>query len=196
MASVKIASLAIRTLAKPISAKLKSQAQEHPRFRAVCIDIAQFMHRTEFKMRTNLLGEPVTKIRPLNDAKAISQGANFLSESFLFSVALALIVGENVRGRVKTARRKDEVDDKLDAIHEEMRTLKEAIEKQQARLAEALDEEKARVLDFGQVLETIVDSGVRGEWLERIIAGDGPTRSALERLRNETKPMTKSENES
>lgn len=42
-------------------------------------------------MRRRLLGEDhPLHIRPLNDAKAIDSGANFLSESFLFGFATIL----------------------------------------------------------------------------------------------------------
>ncbi|CAD6970291.1 unnamed protein product, partial [Tilletia controversa] len=41
MASAKVATLAIRTLAKPIATQIKSQAADHPTFRAFCIGLAQ-----------------------------------------------------------------------------------------------------------------------------------------------------------
>lgn len=41
MASVKIASLFLKTLAKPISQKLKAQAREHEGFREATISMAQ-----------------------------------------------------------------------------------------------------------------------------------------------------------
>ncbi|KAF3927434.1 hypothetical protein ABW21_db0206996 [Orbilia brochopaga] len=53
--AVKLTSLAIRTLAKPIANSIKQQAQEHPRFRALCIGIAQAVHRTDMRIRLNLL---------------------------------------------------------------------------------------------------------------------------------------------
>ncbi|KAF3939911.1 hypothetical protein ABW19_dt0201759 [Dactylella cylindrospora] len=53
--AVKLTSLAIRTLAKPIANSIKQQAKEHPRFRALCIGIAQAVHRTDMRIRLNLL---------------------------------------------------------------------------------------------------------------------------------------------
>lgn len=41
MASIKIASLFLKTLAKPLANKLKSQAKEHEGFRLTTIHIAQ-----------------------------------------------------------------------------------------------------------------------------------------------------------
>lgn len=80
----KLSTLAIRTLAKPISVALKSQAKQHATFRKFCINIAQTTHRFDINMRMNLLGEKgLQHVRPLNESKAIDSGANFISESFL-----------------------------------------------------------------------------------------------------------------
>ena len=44
----------------------------HERFRALCVDLAQYMYRTEVKLRQNILGEPAAKhIRPLSEAKYV-----------------------------------------------------------------------------------------------------------------------------
>ncbi|KAK6342648.1 hypothetical protein TWF718_008042 [Orbilia javanica] len=53
--AVKLTSLAVRTLAKPIANSIKQQAKEHPRFRTICIAIAQAVHRTDIRIRLNLL---------------------------------------------------------------------------------------------------------------------------------------------
>ena len=44
-------------------------ASRHERFRGVCIGLAQFMYRSEVKLRTGILGEPAKNIRPLSEAK-------------------------------------------------------------------------------------------------------------------------------
>ncbi|WFD31608.1 hypothetical protein MSPP1_002647 [Malassezia sp. CBS 17886] len=63
MASAKIASLVIRTAAKPIATHLKLRAETNDTFR-------HYLHRAEMRMRSNLLpGINEPKIRPLNDAK-------------------------------------------------------------------------------------------------------------------------------
>lgn len=155
MASAKIATLAIRTLAKPIATQIKQQAQHHHRFRAVCISLAQFMHRTEMIMRTNLLtpsrppsshgasskdgkdgkdgaedgshssGKP--RIRPLNEAKAVANGANALAEGFLFCLAAALILGESYRGSRSRAKQRDRTESGLEELRLITRTLADRI---------------------------------------------------------------------
>ncbi|EWC45266.1 hypothetical protein DRE_05993 [Drechslerella stenobrocha 248] len=53
--AIKLTSLAIRTLAKPIANSIKQQAHEHPRFRTICISLAQAVHRTDMRIRLGLL---------------------------------------------------------------------------------------------------------------------------------------------
>lgn len=45
--SLKIASLLLRTLSKPIATKIKQQAKEHEGFKGRTIHMAQFLHRAE-----------------------------------------------------------------------------------------------------------------------------------------------------
>lgn len=124
MATAKIATLAIRTLAKPIATQLKNQAAQHETFRNICIALAQRMHRTEMALRINLLPNGVPqKVRPLNDAKAIANGANAISEGFLFAVAAALILGETYRGSRKNANQRDRTEDSLNQLREEVEKL-------------------------------------------------------------------------
>ncbi|KAI7894015.1 uncharacterized protein EV154DRAFT_415952 [Mucor mucedo] len=65
-------------------------------------------------LKMKFLGYKTEKIRPLNDARAIESGANFLSEAFVFSVAASVILAENWRSRVTAKNRRNYVDDALE----------------------------------------------------------------------------------
>ncbi|KAL1603909.1 hypothetical protein SLS60_005501 [Paraconiothyrium brasiliense] len=56
--TLKIASLAVRTLAKPIANQIKRNAHEHERFRGYCVRFAQGLHRFDMRMRLGLLQDP------------------------------------------------------------------------------------------------------------------------------------------
>ncbi|KAJ1845609.1 hypothetical protein LPJ70_002433 [Coemansia sp. RSA 2708] len=116
MSSFKIASLVFRTLSKPVANALKQQAKSHDVFRSLCINVAQVAHRTEMNWKMRVLGYKKEKIRPLNDARAIDAGANFLGEAFIFSVAVSLIFAEQIRSRSQARRQRDAVDDRLDEL--------------------------------------------------------------------------------
>lgn len=61
--TLKLSSLVIRTLSKPIANQIKAQAREHPRFRGVCVSMAQIVHRFDVRLRLNLLRDTATSQR-------------------------------------------------------------------------------------------------------------------------------------
>ncbi|KAJ7572547.1 OPA3-domain-containing protein [Mycena floridula] len=165
MATVKLATLIIRTVAKPISAQIKNQAKEHERFRSICVDLAQFIYRTEMRMRTGILGEPAKHVRPLSEHRAIENGANALAEGFLFSVAAALIIGETWRSSRNQSKRRDNVDDQLEDLASQLRDLSSKVDSLDG-LGGRLEEEKRRNDELSRILERVVEIGLRGGWAE------------------------------
>jgi len=159
MATAKIGTLVIRTLAKPISSRIKNQAKEHERFRNVCVSLAQFMYRSEVRLRTNLLGESMKNIRPLSEAKAIENGANALAEGFLFGVAAILILGETYRSSRNQSKRRDVVDDRMEELTAQIADLKELGAKWES-WAETVEErwalEKQRNDELTRILERVL----------------------------------------
>ncbi|KAH6562362.1 hypothetical protein BASA50_006554 [Batrachochytrium salamandrivorans] len=55
-------------------------------------------------------------IRPLNDAKAVEVGANFMSESLLFLIAALTILGETWRTSRNTKNRSIALDESVDGL--------------------------------------------------------------------------------
>ncbi|KAH8692111.1 OPA3 domain protein [Talaromyces proteolyticus] len=53
--TLKLSSLVIRTLSKPIANQIKNQAREHERFRHVCVSMAQTLHRIDMRLRLGLI---------------------------------------------------------------------------------------------------------------------------------------------
>ncbi|KAI0747770.1 OPA3-domain-containing protein [Daedaleopsis nitida] len=166
MASAKIASLVIRTLAKPISNQIKVQVKQHDRFRSFCIGLAQRMYQTEVKMRTNLLGEPAKHVRPLSETKAIENGANALAEGFLFTVAAGLIIGETWRTSRNTTKRRDAVDDQLDELKASVDGLNRRLDTLAGQWEERMSEESSRHDEMSRILQRVVEIGLRGGWAE------------------------------
>ncbi|CAE6452105.1 unnamed protein product [Rhizoctonia solani] len=166
MASVKLATLVIRTLAKPISARIKHQAEQHDSFKQICITWAQWAHRTEVGLRINLLGESAKHIKPLSETRAIQNGANGLAEAFLFTVGASLILAEAWRSNRSQARRRDSVDDQLEDLQNEVRDLKSRIEAMSTGWEQKLEEESSRNNELSRILTRVVEIGLRGGWAE------------------------------
>jgi len=146
MASVKLATLVIRTIAKPISTELKNQAKQHDKFREFCVNLAQKLNRSEVKLRTNILGEPARHVRPLSETRAIENGANFIAEGFLFTVAAGLILGETWRTSRNQSKRRDDVDDQLDALGTKVVELSSRLDAATKQWQNELDEERAKYI--------------------------------------------------
>ncbi|KAL8460443.1 hypothetical protein ACS0TY_032110 [Phlomoides rotata] len=86
---VKLGSLLVRTIPKPIANRLKRAASYHPRFGALIVDLAQGYHRMTSKMQIHVLGRSNTlEIRPLNEKRAIQSATDLLGELFVFSVSI------------------------------------------------------------------------------------------------------------
>ncbi|KAJ4372504.1 hypothetical protein N0V83_004278 [Neocucurbitaria cava] len=56
--TLKVTSLFVRTLAKPMANVIKRNAHEHERFRRICVRFAQGLHRIDMRMRLGLLQDP------------------------------------------------------------------------------------------------------------------------------------------
>ncbi|KIJ96053.1 hypothetical protein K443DRAFT_682599 [Laccaria amethystina LaAM-08-1] len=166
MASAKLATLIIRTLAKPISAQIKEQARQHERFREMCVSLAQFMYRSEVNLRTNILGEPARHIRPLSESRAIENGSNALAEGFLFAVAASLIIGETWRSSRNQSKRRDAIDDQIDGLGTRLTELNSRVDALTQRWEEELSQERQRNDELSRILERIVEIGLRGGWVE------------------------------
>ncbi|KAF6229880.1 hypothetical protein HO133_004217 [Letharia lupina] len=52
---IKLGSLVVKTLSKPIANRIKAQAREHETFRRVCVSFAQGIHRWDMRFRLGLL---------------------------------------------------------------------------------------------------------------------------------------------
>ncbi|CAO3606911.1 unnamed protein product [Cunninghamella blakesleeana] len=128
MSAIKLGSLLLRTLAKPVANSIKVQAKQHPAFREFCIGVAQKSHKWEMTLKMKFLGYKKEVIRPLNDAKAIESGANFLSESFVFGVAASIIIAENWRSHNKDKNRRNYVDDALEKLEEQNNELSQKLD--------------------------------------------------------------------
>jgi len=126
--ALKFTSLLVRTLAKPISNQIKIQARSHPKFRRQCITVAQLIHRSEANLRFKLLNEKDAVTKPLNDARAIEAGANFVAETFVFSVAGSLILFESWRARRKDQQRRQGVSDDILDLRNRLERIEHSIE--------------------------------------------------------------------
>lgn len=71
--TLKVTSLFVRTLAKPVANAIKRNAHEHERFRRICVKFAQRLHRVDMRMRLGLLQDPAVIDRQIKKEVALAE---------------------------------------------------------------------------------------------------------------------------
>ncbi|OAY24875.1 OPA3-like protein isoform X1 [Manihot esculenta] len=106
---LKLGTLAVKTLSKPLASKLKQQAAFHPKFRQLIINFAQANHRLTTRMQRRIYSHSTdVEIRPLNEEKAVQAAVDLIGELFVFTVAGGVVIFE-VQRSAKSEARKEEV---------------------------------------------------------------------------------------
>ncbi|XP_021907780.1 OPA3-like protein [Carica papaya] len=127
---IKLGTLFLKTLSKPVASRLKQQASLHPRFRQFIVNIAQVNHRITTRMQRRLYGHSNdVEIRPLDEEKAVQAAGDLIGELFIFTVAGAAVIFEVQRSSRSEAR-------------------KEEIRKQELEVLRQKDEELAKELEL------------------------------------------------
>jgi hypothetical protein len=97
----------VKTLAKPLSKRIKHDFSRYNFTKQGLIRIGQTSHSISSRMQIWSAGYRVRTIKPLEEEKALKDGAEFVGEAFIFSVSGTLVVLEYNRS-ADSARRKEE----------------------------------------------------------------------------------------
>ena len=108
----KVAALAARQLAKPVSQILLKYTLTHPLAKERTIAVGQVLNRLNVRITRLAEGKSLKKqVLELSEDKALDAGAVFLGELFVFGVGTTVVTSELLRAQRKSAeldRRKDE----------------------------------------------------------------------------------------
>ncbi|PKA48735.1 hypothetical protein AXF42_Ash018677 [Apostasia shenzhenica] len=134
---VKLGTLALRTLSKPIASKLKQQAGVHPRFREFIINLAQNNHRFTTTIQRRIYGHSTdVAIRPLDEEKAVQAAGDLIGEVFVFSVAGAAIIFEVQRSSRSEAKKEERRRQELEQLRQNEEDLARELELLKQKLNE------------------------------------------------------------
>ncbi|CAL9114719.1 unnamed protein product [Musa acuminata var. zebrina] len=134
---VKLGSLVLRTLSKPIASRLKQQTGNYPKFREYIIGLAQANHRFTTTIQRRLYGQATdVKIRPLNEEKAVQAAADLIGELFVFLVAGAAIIFEVQRSARSEARKEESRRQELEAMKQKEQEVAKELELLKVKLDE------------------------------------------------------------
>ena len=102
---LKLGILFVKTVAKPVASALKKRAQDPGTLRDMCASIGQMQHRQSKTVSIWLSGHRRVKIKPLAEDKAVTSGADFVGESFIYSVGALGILYEVQHNRAASAQK-------------------------------------------------------------------------------------------
>ncbi|KAI8525576.1 hypothetical protein RHMOL_Rhmol13G0241200 [Rhododendron molle] len=105
---LKLGTLVLKTLSKPIAGRLKKEAGLHPKFRQLIVSMAQANHRLTTTMQRRIYGHATdVEIRPLNEEKAVQAAVDLIGELFVFSVAGVALIFEVQRSSRSEAKKEE-----------------------------------------------------------------------------------------
>ena len=113
---VKLGFLLVRTIAKPFAGRLKDFLKDHDSARRAFSGLGQMLHRVEVRVAGNEQylkvdkkgkgGILQAKVKPLEEGKAVANGADFFAESVIFLIAGICLTAEVISSNQKDERKK------------------------------------------------------------------------------------------
>jgi hypothetical protein len=107
-----LASLLVKTLAKPLSKRIKHEFSRYRATKQMLVGIGQTSHTITSRMQIWSAGYKVRSIKPLEEEQALKNGAEFVGEGFIFMVSGGLLVLEynrtqdSARSKLETQKEK------------------------------------------------------------------------------------------
>ena len=83
-----------KEISKPIATRIKHQAQEHQKFRGYTIRIGRLWEGITQRAEVWTRGGRVKELKPISESHALTVGADFMSQSFMLSTSLTLVLFE------------------------------------------------------------------------------------------------------
>lgn len=135
----KLATLMVKTLAKPVSKRIKRDFSKYKPTRRVLVGIGQTSHSLTSRMTIWSEGFTVRRIAPLADDKALSRGADFVGEGFILMVSMGTVTWEYFRSnekakkkeaahRAKAKAERDALQANFKALDERLRAVEEVVQ--------------------------------------------------------------------
>ena len=103
----KLAGLLVKSLAKPVSKRIKHEFSRYESTQNLLVWIGQTNHQITSRMTIWSAGYKVRSITPLDEEKAMKAGSEFVGESFIFVVTATIVVLEYNRSKIKEQEKLD-----------------------------------------------------------------------------------------
>ncbi|KAF3484860.1 hypothetical protein F2Q69_00053974 [Brassica cretica] len=144
---MKLGTLLVKTVSKPLASQLKHQAKVHPQFRQFIINFAQRNHRITTQMQRRIYGHATdVEIRPLDEEKAVQAAVDLIGELFIFAVGGGVVIFEVQRSSRSETRKEEARKQELEELRRKDEEMEKKMADLQSRLAEVEQLAQARGL--------------------------------------------------
>jgi hypothetical protein len=89
---LKLSTIAVKAIAKPLASRLKIEAAVRPRLREVCESIGNGVHYFYSRINVMATGHKFIGVKPLAPETALADGISTLSESLVLGFSAAVII--------------------------------------------------------------------------------------------------------
>ena len=110
---LKLSTLLVKAIAKPLASGIKNEAKKYPTIDYVCVSAGNWVHYCYARINVAAMGYKFVGVKPLPHDQALSDGVSFLAEAFVIGFSAAVVVIDYrhdaaVKGghRAKVRRRK------------------------------------------------------------------------------------------
>lgn len=131
----------VKTLAKPLSARIKQQFSRYEVTQRFLVDIGQLTHQVSSRMTIWASGYTVRNISALEEKKALSTGADFVGESFVLLVSMTTLIWEYNRSKASEKAKEDKLQARASAERQALRARLHALHVRVEALEAAFEEE-------------------------------------------------------
>jgi hypothetical protein len=139
-------SLLVKTLAKPLSKRIKHDFSRFDATKNLLITIGQTNHRVTSRMTIWSSGYRVKTIKPLETEKALKDGAEFVGEGFIFMVSVTILLWEYNRSQESTKQKQEAKRQVIKAEQERLKAKLHALDIRLKAVEDAIKEQTDTLL--------------------------------------------------
>ena len=98
---LKLSSLLIKTISKPLGTRLKFEASRFPTFYKASVSVGQTSHYLSSRINVFASGYKFLGVKPLPADEAMEMGVSYLADGIVIFLGATIIVIEYTRGEIK-----------------------------------------------------------------------------------------------
>ena len=146
----KLATLLVKTLAKPLSKRIKHEFSRYQFTQRILVGIGQTSHQVTSRLTIWSAGYTVRRITPLEDEKAMSTGADFVGESFILLVSGFTVVWEYNRSKEKEREKNEKQREQATQERLTLQAKLHALDVRVKALEQVIEKNSQSILSIGQ----------------------------------------------